>query len=155
MNNFIKIILVTVSLTASSLSFAAKNHFQFQITNYHTQRQSGQTIDVYVRYAMKDTVDYSKYPDYRDLRNIAMQYLEPTQQLPTNTFWEVIAAKLGDELMSRYPMAGVSVQLLTYPNPNGSISEPGFHGPIYTVGEVIPLSQVVLPSSKRGTQPAG
>lgn len=103
-------ILFAMLLVVTTLSFAAKNNFQFQIENYHTQRQSGQTFDFYIRYAMKDDVDYSKYPDYRELRNIAMSYFEPTEALPVNTYWEVIAATLADDLMSRYPLAGISVQ---------------------------------------------
>lgn len=31
------------------------NYFQFAIANYHTSRQSGQIIDLYVRYAYKKT----------------------------------------------------------------------------------------------------
>lgn len=143
-----KVILVAffaVSLFAASYVFAANNNFQFQISNYHTTRQSGQVIDVFVRYAMKDDVDYTKYPDYRELRKIALKYLEPTSDLPVNIFWEVIAAKMAKDLMKRYPFAGISVQLLVHPNETGDIYEPGFHGPIYTVGDVIPLSQVVMP----------
>jgi hypothetical protein len=34
-----------------------------------------------------------------------------------------------------------------YPNENGDIYEPGFHGPIYTVGDVIALNQVVSPNN--------
>ena len=96
---------------------------------------------------MKDNVDYSKYPDYKELRNITMKYLEPTKKLPVNTYWEIIAAKLGQELMSKYPFfSGVSIQFLVHPNENGTISEPGFHGPIYTTGDVVALSQVVMPN---------
>lgn len=146
MNKFIQIIVIFFAMTAINTVYAAKNNFQFQISSYHTERQGGQTLDFYVRYAMKDDIDYSKYPDYRELRNIVLPYLEPSEKLPVNTFWEIIAAKVADDLMSRYPMAGISVQMLVHPNENGSISEPGFHGPIYTVGDVIPLSQVVMPA---------
>lgn len=133
-------------MIAATGVYAAKNNFQFQISRYHTARQGGQTLDFYVRYAMKDDVDYSKYPDYRELRNIVLPYLEPSEKLPVNTFWEIIAEKIAVDLVSRYPLAGISVQLLVHPNESGSISEPGFHGPIYTVGDVIPLSQVVIPT---------
>lgn len=150
MNKFIQVIIILLVMTATSMVYAAKNSFQFQINSYHTQRQGGQTIDFYVRYTIKDDVDYSKYPDYRELRNIVLPYLEPSEQLPVNIFWEVIAAKIGDDLKSRYPMAGISVQLLVHPNESGSISEPGFHGPIYTVGDVVPLSQVVMPAYNSG-----
>ncbi len=145
MNKFFQIILISFVMITANMSYAAENNFQFQISNYHTQRQGGQTLDLNVRYTMKGEVDYSQYPDYRDLRNIALTYLEPCERLPTNVFWEVIAAKIGDDLMTRYPMAGISVQILVYPNENGVVSEPGFHGPIYTRGDVLPLNQVVNP----------
>lgn len=145
MNKFFQIILISFAMITVNKSDAAENNFQFQISHYHTQRQGGQTLDLNVRYTMKDEVDYSQYLDYRDLRNIALTYLEPSERLPTNIFWEVIAAKIGDDLMTRYPMAGISVQILVYPNENGIVSEPGFHGPIYTRGAVLPLNQVVSP----------
>ena len=134
-------------LIAATTTYAAKNNFQFQISNYHTQRQGGQTLDLYVRYAIKDGTDYSKYPDYRQLRNMTLPYLEPSKELPVNTFWEKIVSKMAKQLKSHYSLAGISVQLLVYPNKNGNISEPGFHGPIYTIGDVIPLSQVVIPTA--------
>ena len=145
MKKIIHIFVISWIMVAGGVAFASKNNFQFQISHYHTQRQSGQTLDVNIRYAMKDGVDYSNYPDYRELRTIAMKYLEPSANLPINTFWEVIAEKLGEELMSRYPFSGISVQMLVYPNEKGVISEPGFHGPIYTVGDVIPFTQILLP----------
>jgi hypothetical protein len=147
MNKFLQIILICLTMAATSMIYAAKNNFQFQISNYHTERQGGQSLDLYVRYTIKDDVDYSQYPDYRELRNIALPYLEPSEKLPVNTFWEIIAAKIAEDLMPRYPIVGISVQILVYPNEKGSISEPGFHGPIYTIGDVIPFSQVVIPNS--------
>ena len=139
--------IFSLSLTLASFAFAGKMNFQFQISDYHTQRQAGQTLDVYVRYAIKDKVASSKYPDYRELRKIVISYLEPTASLPVNIFWEVIAAQLAEDLMSRYSFSGISVQILVHPNERGVIFEPGFHGPIYTVGDVIPLSQVVIPAA--------
>lgn len=141
MKKMISAVIFAATLATTS-SFASKNNFQFQINEYHTKRQAGQTLDIYVRYAMKDDIDYADYPDYRALRTIALKYLEPSEDLPTNTFWEVIAAKIGNDLLSKYPFSGISVQLLVHSNENGSIPEPGNHGPIYTIGDVIPLSEV-------------
>ena len=149
MKKLIYLFVFSVLVITINISFAGKNNFQFQINGYHTQRQGGQILDLYIRYAMKDDVDYSKYPDYRELREIAVKYLEPTNALPVNTFWEVIAAKLAEDLMSKYPISGISTQFLVYPNESGAIYEPGFHGPIYTVGDVVPLAQVVVPTDSR------
>ena len=146
MKKLTSVFILSLLISSTALAFA-KNNFQFQINSYHTQRQGGQTLDVYVRYAMKDNVPYSQYPDYRDLRKITLVYLEPSKELPVNTYWEIIAAKIGNDLKLRYPLSGVSVQLLVSPNEHGNISEasfePGFHGPIYTKGDVIPLSQII------------
>lgn len=149
MKKIIYLFVFSLLALTVNISFAGKNNFQFQISKYHTERQEGQTLDLYVRYAMKDDVDYSKYPDYRELRKIAIKYLEPTTDIPKNTYWEVIAAKIAEDLMSKYPISGISTQILVYPNESGAIYEPGFHGPIYTVGDVIPLTQVVLPIDSR------
>jgi hypothetical protein len=146
MKKLIYLLFFSVLAITANISFAGKNNFQFQISEYHTQRQGGQILDLYIRYAMKEDVDYSKYPDYRELRKIAVKYLEPTDALPVNTYWEVIAAKLAKDLMSKYPISGISTQVLVYPNENGAIYEPGFHGPIYTEGDVVPLAQVVIPT---------
>lgn len=114
-----------------------RNYFQFEIANYHTTRQSGQTLNVYIRYAYKPNLDTKLYPDYRKLRAQAMKYLEPTTDLPINVYWEIIATQLGKELMREYPLAAISVQLEVLDNPTGN--EPGTHGPIYTLGDITPL----------------
>lgn len=141
--------VVLTLIVSATLAFASRNNFQFQINDYHTTRQAGQTIDVYIRYGMKDSVNYSQYPDYRELRKVVLGYLEPSNDLPANTFWEIIAEKMGNDLLVHYPLSGISVQILVHPNEEGNISEPGFHGPIYTAGDVIPLSQVVFPVSSK------
>lgn len=147
MKKVMYLFVFSVLLATTNVSFASKNNFQFQVSRYHTERQGGQTLDLYIRYAMKDQADYSSYPDYRELRTVAMKYLEPSNTLPVNTYWEIIAAKLGEDLMSKYPFSGISIQLLVYPNEKGAIYEPGFHGPIYTAGDVLPLTQVVMPAA--------
>lgn len=52
------------AVTAGPTNFeekGEKNHFQFVISKYHTSRQSGQTVNIYVRYAYKQlaiTLDF-------------------------------------------------------------------------------------------------
>ena len=151
MKKFIQLLLIHVLIFSSAAVFANKNNFQFQISEYHTQRQSGQTLAVYVRYALKDSVESSQYPDYRNLRAVVASYLEPSTKLPIDTYWEIIAEKMAQDLMSQYPLAGISIQLLVYPSERADAFEPGFHGPIYTVGDVIPLNQVVIPADRLDT----
>lgn len=149
MKKIIYLVLILAFTMSGSFAYASKNVFQFQINRYHTQRQSGQTLEVYVRYALKDSVDYSAFPDYLALRKTVLTYLEPTKELPTNTYWEIIAAKIGDDLAAHFPLSGVSVQLLVHGNETGEIYEPGFHGPIYTIGDVTPLGQIVTFAHKK------
>lgn len=144
MKKTIYALVVSILLTTTSFTFASSNNFQFQIKDYHTQRQAGQTLDVNIRYALRDDMDSSKYPDYRELREKAMRYLEPTSDLPVNTYWELIAKAIGDDLMRSYQLAGISVQISVHTNENGTISEPGLHGPIYTIGDINPLANNVI-----------
>lgn len=149
MKKITSLFIALALILGSSLAYASKNVFQFQINGYHTQRQSGQTLEIYVRYALKDSIEYSAFPDYLDLRKIVLTYLEPTKELPVNTYWEIIAAKIGDDLAAHFPLSGVSVQILVHGNETGEIYEPGFHGPIYTIGDVTPLSQIVTFTHKK------
>ncbi len=142
MKKILYLIIASILFSTTQIH-ASKNNFQFQINEYHTQRQSGQTLEVYIRYALKDTLNSDLYPDYKDLRKVALSYLEPTKEFPINTYWELIATAIGNELMKKFPLSGVSVQLLVHANETGEIYEPGFHGPIYTIGDVIPLNQIV------------
>jgi hypothetical protein len=138
----ITLCLFMTSLIAQPTIQANKMHqtnFQFQIQQYATHRQGGQMLNVYIRYGLKSGLDKTQYPDYRDLRKVVMTYLEPSSDLPENTFWEIIAQKIGNQLYHQFPVAGVSVQLLVFPNESGQIYEPGFHGPIYTIGNITAL----------------
>ncbi len=125
------------SANASNKVLPERNYFQFEIANYHTTRQSGQTLNVYVRYAYQQNLDTKLYPDYRKLRDQSMKYLEPTAELPVNVYWEIIATQLGKDLMQNYPLRAISVQLVVLDNPAGN--EPGTHGPVYTIGDIAPL----------------
>jgi len=115
------------------------NYFQFAIADYHTSRQSGQTIDIYVRYAYKKTLAENAYPDYKLLRTDLLPYLEPSNELPTDVYWEIIASKMGKALMRKYPLAGISIQLHILDNNNSNKDEPGDHGSTFTMGEIRPL----------------
>jgi hypothetical protein len=141
MKNLCKIVLFfLITFYLSSVGFAAcehehnieKNYFQFSISHYHTKRQSGQIVNIYVRYVYKSKLP--KYPDYRILRTSVLKYMEPTKEFPINTFWEIIAQRIAQDLMHDFPLLGVSVQLEVLDNP--SSNEPGDHGPTYTIGDI-------------------
>lgn len=148
MKNLLKTALLIVMLTCSPVSLWAstiqetlneRNYFQFVIPKYHTTRQSGQTVDVYVKYAYKRGLPTGEYPDYRLLRTRILKYMEPSEEYPAEMFWEIIATNMGKELMNDFPLAGVSIQLYVLDNPNPDSYEPGDHGPTFTIGEITPL----------------
>ncbi len=117
-----------------------KNYFQFAISKYHTSRQSGQTVDIYVRYAYKPGLPSDKYPDYRILRTAILKYMEPSDELPADVYWELIATQMGKELMHDFPLDGISIQLHVLDKQDVNHAEPGDHGPIFTIGHIAPLA---------------
>ena len=142
MKNGLRVICFTLicimSFQVTATTQHEKNYFQFEVANYHTQRQSGQTLNLYVRYAYKEGLDPSDYLDYRLLRNDAMKYLEPNEKFPMNTFWEILATDMGRELLNNYhALAAISIQMEVLDNAAGG--EPGVHGPIFTSGDIVPL----------------
>jgi hypothetical protein len=148
MRNTLKMTIGCIMICVTTLSLgkslnnahqSEKNYFQFSIMQYHTSRQSGQTVNIYVRYAYKKNLPTNAYPDYRILRTTILKYMEPSDALPANIFWELIATQMGKVLMKKFPLDGVSIQLHVLDNPDAPINEPGDHGPIYTIGQIAPL----------------
>jgi len=119
-----------------------KNYFYFAIPNYQTQRQGGQSVNIYVKYAYKQGLPTASYVDYRLMRKEILEYMEPSAEYPSPTFWEIIAAQMGKRMMEDYPIEGVSVQLEVLDNPNPQAYEPGNHGPIYTLGKIEPIANL-------------
>lgn len=116
-----------------------RNYFQFVIPKYDTQRQGGQKVTVYVRFAYNKGLASSKYIDYRVMREDVLKYMEPSEEFPAEVFWEILATQMGRELMKNYPVEGVSVQLEVLDNQNPNTYEPGDHGPVFTTGNIEPL----------------
>ncbi|MBA3536633.1 MAG: hypothetical protein H0T84_08500 [Tatlockia sp.] len=148
MKNLFKTILfiVVISYWPASLwatsnpeDSGEKNYFQFVIPKYHTIRQSGQTVNIYVKYAYKIDLPSSEYPDYRVLRTTILRYMEPSDEFPAEVFWEILATNMGKKLMKDFPLDGVSIQLTVLDNQNPHSYEPGDHGPIFTIGNIAPL----------------
>ena len=130
---------ITISTTIGEARQYEKNYFQFAIHQYHSSRQWGQTINVYVRYAYKNKLPESEYPDYRLLRKNVLVYMEPTADLPAMVYWEILATRIGKDLMKNFPLQGVSVELEVLDSNNPKLQEPGNHGPTYTEGNIQPL----------------
>jgi hypothetical protein len=148
MNHLLKamVLVVIISFGAipawagtTQLSNTEKNYFQFAIPKYETKRQGGQVVNVYVRFAYKKDIPTSEYFDYRIMREDVLKYMEPSDNYPSEVFWEILATAMGRELMSKYPLDGISIQLDVINNLDPNAFEPGDHGPIYTVGQILPL----------------
>ena len=149
MNNLLKVIVVFVAVSFGSTSLWAtanqninneRNDFYFAIPKYNTKRQGGQTVNIYVKFAYKKGLSTSEYVDYRIMRKEILQYMEPSIEFPAEIFWEIIATKMGKELIKKYPIEGVSVQLEVLDNPNPDTYEPGDHGPVFTIGTIEPIN---------------
>jgi hypothetical protein len=147
MNNLFKTMILIVVISywpvsiwaASNESRGERNYFQFIIPKYHTMRQSGQTVTIYVRYAYRKDLPTNQYPDYRVLRAKILKYMEPSEEFPGELFWEILATHMGKELMKDFPLDGLSIQLTVLDNQNPNSYEPGDHGPIVTLGNIAPL----------------
>lgn len=141
LKNITFFLLLIVIIPAQASKPVQESHlFQFQIQQIKTERQGGQTVTAYVRYALRDKLNFADFPDYKPMRECVLSYFQPSEALPRDIYWEVIAAEIGKDLMKNYPLKGVSVQLQVFPNISGSIVEPGFHGPTYTLGQIQPLA---------------
>lgn len=148
MKNLFKTIILVVIVSYWPVSFGAtltqedngeKNYFQFVIPEYHTVRQFGQTVNIYVRYAYKKNLPTNEYPDYQLLRAKVLKYMEPSDEFPAEVFWEILATNMGKELIKDFPLDGVSIQLTVLDNQNPGSYEPGDHGAIFTMGNIAPL----------------
>ncbi|MDI9818400.1 MULTISPECIES: hypothetical protein [unclassified Legionella] len=148
MKNLLKTILLIIVVaywpvslwaTSSHENESEKNYFQFVISDYHTTRQAGQTVNIYVRYAYKKDLSTNEYPDYRVLRAKILEYMEPSDEFPAGVFWEILAINMGRALMSDFPLDGVSIQLTVLDNQNPDSYEPGDHGPVVSIGKIAPL----------------
>ena len=147
MKNIFKTILLIVAISNWPTSVFATSHhdnknennsFQFVIANYHTTRQSGQIVNVYIKYAYKKNLPPSEYFDYKLMRLKILKYMEPSEEFPAEIYWEIIASSMGRELMKDFPLDGVRIQLMVLDNQNPDSYEPGDHGPIFTMGHVDP-----------------
>ncbi|MCG8476137.1 MAG: hypothetical protein MI784_11770 [Cytophagales bacterium] len=120
-----------------------KQDFIYQILNRKTQRQGGQQVSVFVKYRYDDELlESNTFPDYRKMRAISLHYLQPSADYPASAQWEVLSRAMARELMGKFPIKGISVQWQVFPNEHpkkGSPYEPGFHGSVFTMGNIEPL----------------
>jgi hypothetical protein len=125
---------------ADSSHIADKRDFLFQVAGYKTKNQGGQTINLYFHYRYNDGIADTDIPNYVDLRTEALKYLNGIDTTK-NPYWETLDKTLCTQLKSDFPIEAISCQMQVYPdNRKGLPYEPGFHGTIYTIGDIEPLA---------------
>lgn len=145
--NIIRLVIFAVIFYNASIAHCMlnrindKNYFKFVISKIHTDRQNGQVLNIYVKYAYKKKLSANKYFDYIKMRNDVLAYMTPSKTLPIGVYWEVIAQDVAKKLFKKYPIEGLSIQFEVIGNDAPNRYEPGNHGPIYTIGVIEPLDK--------------
>ena len=104
--------------------------FKFDILNQKVDRQGGQTVDAYIEYQYNC---YYKGPNYENIRNYIIKVL--TSTINPDTYWENLCIYIAHNVLSVYKdLSGIKINLVVKNNPDGTIPEPGDHGPTYVFG---------------------
>jgi hypothetical protein len=117
-----------------------KREFMFQIDKYVTKNQGGQTLNMYFHYRYNTGIATQDIPDYRDLRNAVITYLDhlDTSQ---NPYWETLSKTICDNLKQKFPIEAISCQLqVASDTRSGLPNEPGVHSSITTIGDIDSLT---------------
>lgn len=124
----------------ASAPTADRRDFMFQVVGYETQNQGGQTINLYFHYRYNDGIADADIPNYVDLRTEAFTYLDGIDT-STNPYWETLDKTLCTQLKADFPIEAISCQMQVLPDDREGLPyEPGFHGTIYTIGDIAPLA---------------
>ena len=105
-------------------------NFKFDILDLKVNRQEGQTVNIFLEYQY---INYYTNTDYIPIRQYIIDIFE--SDVDNNTKWEYICIYIAHNILQNYnEILGIKIQVIVKDNPNGEISEPGNHGPIYTYG---------------------
>jgi hypothetical protein len=116
--------------------------FMFQIDNYKTKNQGGQTVNMYFHYQYNSGIKTEDIPDYRDLRNDVIKYMD-NLDIAQEPYWETLTKIICEQLKDKYPIQAISCQFQVMgDNRAGLPNEPGVHSSITTIGDIEPLSVV-------------
>jgi len=117
-----------------------RRDFTFQVIGYKTPNQGGQVLNMYFHYRYDDGIATSDIPNYVDLRDQALNYLD-TVDLSQNPYWETLNQTICDDLHAKFPIQAISCQLQAYPDDRPGLPyEPGYHGSTDTIGDIEPLA---------------
>lgn len=117
-----------------------QREFLFQVDNYVTKNQGGQTVTMYFHYRYNDGIAEDQIPDYRKLRASAIQFMD-TLDIVENPYWETITKNMCQRLKDNFPIEAISCQIqVASDRRQGLANEPGVHSSITTIGEIESLS---------------
>ena len=89
----------------------------------------------------KNIINNEKNLGVGKTKNKALQYLEPTKELPMNAQWEAVNMVYVQDMMKFYNISGISSQIQVQNRITNEIEEPGNHGSTITAGNALPQSQ--------------
>lgn len=84
----------------------ALQDFTFVVSHFNSTRQYGKCLNIIVKYryvpgALPNATG-GGYLDYRDMRDTAMQFAQPTADLPMAVQWEEITMRFNEEVLEKY-----------------------------------------------------
>lgn len=147
---------LSILRAARILQPAPFQEFVFVVSHFNSSRQFGKCLNAIVKYryvaGMKPNATGGGWLDYRDVRQLVLDKLQPTDDLPADVQWELINVKISDEINERYSslITHLSVQIQVHTENNTYINEPGHHGSILTrtIGGVTFFAQPFVPLSE-------
>jgi len=114
--------------------------FMFQVDNFYTKNQGGQTLTMYFHYRYNDGIQTADIPDYRDLRTEAIHYMN-TIDTSQNPYWETLTKNVCEDLKNKFPIEAISCQFQVAGDDRAGLpNEPGIHSSITTIGDITPLT---------------
>lgn len=124
--------------TSPTMSQSARD-FMFEVTDVKTSNQGGQALNLFFHYRYADGIAEQDIPDYRKLRNDALDYLATTD-LSRNPYWETLNHHICAQLKTSYPLDAISCQLQVVGKEAPGQEVPGYRASIETLGDITPLS---------------
>lgn len=110
--------------------------FMFQVDGYQTANQGGHMLNLYFNYRYNTGIADADLPDYLELRNVALDYLDRVDPAE-GKYWEVLDRDICTQLAAGFPVEAISCQIQVFPTAGGP---PGIRSVTYTIGDIAPLA---------------
>lgn len=138
-------IKVLSAMAESARSTAGQvQEFAFAVSHYNSSRQWGKCLNVVIKYRYPVPEGSTKAVsfDYRPVRELTLELIEPTVALPIGSEWEDVNLALTSSIMSRFNVTAVSSQIQVMQRTTATIAEPGNHGSTITMGlGILPVDE--------------